>query len=90
MQAAKVEKIVLDVLGTKLELTPDQARELRDVLVSVLGPKQQDAASLAWFRELGKTSTPNPWPSPLSPFRHWEPAPAFPGRADEVTCKVEG
>lgn len=38
-KSAKIEKIVVDMHGSKLELTPNQAKELRDILCEMFGGK---------------------------------------------------
>lgn len=58
----KVEKIIIDVgNGTKLEFTPDQARELHKVLGDALGIKME------------KEYVPIPYTVPTYPHLWWQP-----------------
>jgi hypothetical protein len=42
VKATKVEKIVISLAGTSVELSPDQAKELRDILIGLLGRGTKD------------------------------------------------
>lgn len=80
MGATKIEKIVVDIHGQRLELTLEQARELRDILDTLRGKD---------------TYIPYPVHPPVHPRRYWDLGPIWTSRgiATPVTtygisCKV--
>lgn len=75
--AVKIEKIVIDVADSKLELSVDQAGELRDILVDLLGHKSATLDDLQkQLDKMGRERIYQPIPIPIPmPYRDpwWSP-----------------
>jgi hypothetical protein len=84
----KIEKFIIEIAGTKIELTPEQAKELRDILVDALGQRKTDLdefkkmiEEMAKKKEKEYIPVPAPYPVPsppwpiypISPRKYWEP-----------------
>lgn len=86
-RVTKVEKVIITIAGKTLELTPDQAKELRDILADMFGtPKDsiEDWKRLLEDMKPAVVPMPDPMPYPLlvptdpwsyhpRPWRYWEP-----------------
>lgn len=74
-KAVKIEKIVIDVANSKLELTVEQAGELRDILIDLLGSKSVTLDELQkQLDKIGRERIYEPIPIPVPyPEPWWHP-----------------
>lgn len=74
---ARIDKIILDISGKKVELTEKQAKELKDVLADMFG---------------GKEYVPYPTYPPTRPwdYDHWRRPIWYAGTSSYTICSTTG